>query len=349
MAQQHVNIERFVPALDNEGFLGLQATRTPGSELWNLGLFFSYGYDPFVVSTREEESVSAVEHRLTSFFSAQMGIGGRAAVAMDLPVLAVQSGEPMPGEQAELPSSALGDPRVLARYRFWGDDADEETEHHDGPGVALQAGVALPAGRDDALLGEGALRTEFQLLADFHLLGAGLGAGLGWLHRFEPRDFYTARFRDDITFAAALKVPIPWFPQLVSVLELRGATDAGAPFSDSATTPVETNLGGRIGVGEVMFTAAVGTGVGGGIGTPSVRAIVGMWWTPRSHDADQDGIEDDDDKCPPLAEDFDGFQDHDGCPDPDNDNDWIPDLDDLCPNEPAEEGRDQDEDGCTDN
>jgi OOP family OmpA-OmpF porin len=52
-------------------------------------------------------------------------------------------------------------------------------------------------------------------------------------------------------------------------------------------------------------------------------------------DRDGDGIPDPTDKCPDDPEDFDGFQDADGCPDPDNDHDGIPDVDDLCPNEPG--------------
>lgn len=52
-------------------------------------------------------------------------------------------------------------------------------------------------------------------------------------------------------------------------------------------------------------------------------------------DADGDDIPDRIDKCSKLAEDFDGFQDDDGCPDPDNDVDGVPDKDDQCPLEPG--------------
>ena len=51
-------------------------------------------------------------------------------------------------------------------------------------------------------------------------------------------------------------------------------------------------------------------------------------------DNDQDGIPDKKDSCPNDPEDKDGFQDEDGCPDPDNDKDGILDVDDKCPNEP---------------
>lgn len=53
----------------------------------------------------------------------------------------------------------------------------------------------------------------------------------------------------------------------------------------------------------------------------------------KPKDRDGDGIPDKLDKCPDQAEDFDGFQDDDGCPELDNDNDGIVDSADKCPNE----------------
>ena len=51
-------------------------------------------------------------------------------------------------------------------------------------------------------------------------------------------------------------------------------------------------------------------------------------------DADNDHIPDDRDDCPFLPEDFDGWEDSDGCLDPDNDNDGIPNGSDPCPLDP---------------
>ncbi|MDD3642314.1 MAG: OmpA family protein [Candidatus Krumholzibacteria bacterium] len=65
-------------------------------------------------------------------------------------------------------------------------------------------------------------------------------------------------------------------------------------------------------------------------------------------DNDGDGIPDDADQCPDLAEDFDGYQDDDGCPDLDNDGDGIADVDDRCPNEPEDFDGFEDSDGCPD-
>ena len=70
--------------------------------------------------------------------------------------------------------------------------------------------------------------------------------------------------------------------------------------------------------------------------------------TKKVGDRDHDGIPDDLDKCPDDPEDKDGFQDDDGCPDPDNDHDGILDKDDQCPNDPEDKDGFQDDDGCPD-
>jgi outer membrane protein OmpA-like peptidoglycan-associated protein len=54
-----------------------------------------------------------------------------------------------------------------------------------------------------------------------------------------------------------------------------------------------------------------------------------------ARDRDGDGIPDELDKCPDQPEDKDGFQDEDGCPEPDNDGDGLVDAVDRCPNNPG--------------
>ncbi len=63
---------------------------------------------------------------------------------------------------------------------------------------------------------------------------------------------------------------------------------------------------------------------------------------------DGDGIPDALDRCPDEPEDLDGFEDEDGCPDPDHDGDGIADVDDRCPDEPELFNGAYDDDGCPD-
>jgi hypothetical protein len=124
---------------------------------------------------------------------------------------------------------------------------------------------------------------------------------------------------------------------------------------------------------QVAVGLAGGRGVTSGIGTPDWRGVLTIAFSPGApalatlhhpyvppklperqvdprykNDRDYDRIPDDKDKCPDQPEDYDGFQDDDGCPDPDNDNDGIPDEKDKCPLEPEDKDGFEDEDGCPD-
>lgn len=65
-------------------------------------------------------------------------------------------------------------------------------------------------------------------------------------------------------------------------------------------------------------------------------------------DGDGDGVKDENDLCANDVEDRDGWEDDDGCADPDNDKDRIVDADDQCPREPETYNGIEDEDGCPD-
>jgi outer membrane protein OmpA-like peptidoglycan-associated protein len=88
---------------------------------------------------------------------------------------------------------------------------------------------------------------------------------------------------------------------------------------------------------------------------------------PRVGDRDGDGYDDKTDKCPDDPEDFDSFEDDDGCPDKDNDKDNVLDAAEFkdgkwtnndkktengreidCRNEPEDVDQFEDEDGCPD-
>lgn len=346
-AQRSVDIERFRPALDGDGFIGVQGTHTPGAWLWNAGLWLNYSHQTLTARTSAGDA-DVIRHRLLADMQLQVGLGSRGAIAVDVPVVVHQTafGERLADDGGAIPRQAFGDPRLVGRVRVYGDT--EQRERAEGPGVALLAAVTLPAGSDDSFAGEDQVTFDLQALADFHLLGLGGGVMLGWRHRFEDRVIGPTVFRDQLLFGLGIKVPIPVTPGLGARIEVRGALDARDPFSGGARTAVEGDLAFSYDHDGVTYVAGVGTGFSSGVGTPSVRALFGISWAPRVADLDGDGITDDDDACPHLPEDFDGFEDEDGCMDPDNDNDFVPDVDDRCPNEEALEGRDEDEDGCTD-
>jgi outer membrane protein OmpA-like peptidoglycan-associated protein len=106
------------------------------------------------------------------------------------------------------------------------------------------------------------------------------------------------------------------------------------------------------------LVAGGGVGIGQRIGTPTWRMFAGLdigtFGGPAKQtenivvdgDGDNDGIPDSRDGCPTQPEDFDGFEDSDGCPDDDNDGDGLADAADKCPNNAEDRDGIEDEDGC---
>lgn len=349
-AQRVYDLERFTPAPDSDGFLGITGTRTPGPFNMNFGLFATYQSSPFVLRrTTDGTTTPIISDRITSDLFFEVGILGRFALVVDASVIAWQQGNgPFYDGGAPLPVVAIRDPRILARARLLGEDSTVDRARHEGEGVGIQFGGTLPIGMTDSFAGEGAPSLEAALLGDFHILDFGLGGQIGWRHRFAEPQILGVSFRNQLFFGVALQVPAFFLERLYAIAEVDVTTDGESPFGQSASTVVEWRFGARYTIGDVQLTVAGGSGLVGGVGSPSFRGILGVTFAPRVHDRDNDHIVDDHDECASLPEDFDGNMDEDGCPEPDNDGDLVPDLDDACPNEAADFGSDANDDGCND-
>jgi outer membrane protein OmpA-like peptidoglycan-associated protein len=77
--------------------------------------------------------------------------------------------------------------------------------------------------------------------------------------------------------------------------------------------------------------------------TAGLQATFGL-----AKDTDKDGLSDNVDQCITDPEDVDGWEDGNGCPDPDNDGDTVLDGTDRCPNDAEDADAYADEDGCPD-
>jgi OOP family OmpA-OmpF porin len=127
----------------------------------------------------------------------------------------------------------------------------------------------------------------------------------------------------------------------------------GVGFKYAITPNIDARLDGRVvflpntdhnsDSADLEFLAGVTYRLGGQLPytpppSPPAPALV--------QDTDRDDIPDNVDKCPNEAEDRDGFQDTDGCPDPDNDGDGIADALDKCPDKAETKNGIDDDDGC---
>ncbi len=359
-AQVGFDAQRFTPALDDYGFLTLQGTRTPGSWRWNVGLVSNFSHSLLNVPRTAQGELGVIQNRLNETLGFQLGLWGRGAVGLQLPFV-MQSGFANAGTatstggvrdvsiQSVDPSGvALADPRLSLRYRVLGRNADELKDSNDGFGLALQSRVYLPLGNDSAFAGERRARIDGSLLVDFRLFGAGVGFEAGYRHRFEAMAWNGLPIRDELQSKVGVEVPILAEIDLSGLTELRFATDAKKPFTGNMLNVLEADVGGRISFRDFSITFAGGSRLLTEVASPAWQATLSVTYLQLVHDSDNDGVPDDRDECRELPEDRDGFQDKDGCLDPDNDNDLIPDEDDRCANEAVDEDNDRNADGCPD-
>lgn len=271
---------------------------------------------------------------------AAVGLFGLMSVDLVLPmVLAQEQGQELspvgrPGVRTEgfqlqdlrvTPKVSLMDRRYLANF-----------------GLALAMPIYIPIGDEEQLNGEGSLRLDPRLIGDWRDGSYSVSFNLGYRLRRWSMAATAPLFLKGLTVQGSLFGSVP-----VSQRLFQNDTGSDQFFTSN---PVEGLLGVRY---ETPWQFSVGVFGGGaltdGIGAASKRGIFTVAWTPPLPvDTDGDGGVDELDRCPELAEDFDGYADSDGCPDLDNDKDQIPDVEDECMRQAEDGDGFEDTDGCPD-
>ena len=335
----------FRPAMDSKGFFTVNGTEVLGANQTSFGLIIDYGNDLLRVSDKGQSSPQLINHSFTGTFQFNYGLFNRVVVGVDLPVGLVVGDQQADGAgNATSPgmwSTATTNSQTLdylgahAKWRI--------TRLTDPVGLAL--GVQIGGSPTSAPHNAGADPGFFywpQLMAEKQLGTGGwfkLGANGGYrghTGRGTVLDLRNGLFDDGdlFTYGGAISF------RVLDSLELIGETYGTYLLKSDAATGVKPSnevVGGlKLYVEKnSYFTLGAGPRYTNGFEAANVRAFLGFVFEPSIGDRDGDGIPDDLDKCPDEPEDKDGFQDDDGCPDPDNDNDGIPDIDDRCPNEPG--------------
>jgi len=150
-----------------------------------------------------------------------------------------------------------------------------------------------------------------------------------------------------VTYGVGVKASI-WGPAHGSVEVLGSAPLTGD--SSVGNFPAEALFSAGAAVTErVHINAGAGLGLTRGLGAPTWRGLLMLDTRLRSaRDTDGDGVMDTADACIFEAEDYDRFEDRDGCPEPDNDGDGYEDPVDDCPNRAEVLNQWRDDDGCPD-
>jgi OOP family OmpA-OmpF porin len=317
-----------------------------------LGLTAEYAKDNVDLRAADD----SIQQRLVAdqiflHVGAALIFANRFRIGLSLPLALYQFGEGGPGQLVPPGAAAIGDLRVGADIRLFGEYGDAIT-------MAVGAQVWLPTGRADEFTGDGKVRVQP------HLSIAGDLADIAYAIRL---GYETRGISDPIAGGYALG------NELVGNFAIGGRIAdkrllLGPEFNiyslatnafHSQTTPAELLLGAHYRAGDFKISAGVGAGVTEAYGSPGFRAILGLDWIPAIEkpvpppaDRDGDGILDKDDACPDTP----GVRTEDpktnGCPPPpppapsDRDGDGILDKDDACPDVPGVATDDPKTNGC---
>ena len=339
IAQAQVDAERFKPAVTPDGWVNAEGSGLRNTaDRWEFGLFMNYGINPLVIADDNADVTSQIVGGRLGFDAlASVTIARPFTIGLDVPFFLAQRGDYDPS------FAGLGDLRIVPKLRFLDDRVDPV-------GLALVAELRAPTHSGDFSGGERNVAFIPKAVLD-HRFGNGirLGFNVGAAIR-ETATFDNIEAGSELVYAGALGYRIGGMDGKTEIgVELNGA--AGLSEMDKEELPLEGFLFVRHEpTAEWEIMAGPGIGIIPGYGVPTFRIFAGVRYRPTSHDKDNDGIADDEDLCPDVAEDRDHYQDSDGCPeeDPDGDRDGVADWDDECPNDQETINGVDDDDGCPD-
>ncbi len=340
-------VQQFAPAPGGDNnFVTVQGTQVLPSFKPAAGLYLNYAHDPLVLRRlANDEQVSLVEHHLQLDLIAAIGFFDFLELGISVPLTLYQT----QGAQnaavgvppRDIEAFTTGDIRLYPKVSILHDP--------EGFGLSFLALVSLPTGSPENLQGNESVTIEPRFAAEYSLTETfRIGASLGFLWRPEEQALFNIDLGNELTFGAAIEYEIA--KDEVAIIAEGYGKIALSSDTQGEERPIEVALAGRWWPGPAhALTLGIARGLTDGYGSPDFRVFLGYnYTTQRDDDRDGDGLKDSLDRCPDDPEDFDSFEDEDGCPDVDNDKDGILDVNDDCPMQPEDKDGFEDQDGCPD-
>jgi outer membrane protein OmpA-like peptidoglycan-associated protein len=373
---QNFSVQLFEPAIGiKDTFFSVESAGVANHLAFGFAGFLHYQHRPLVIYSRTlpgtgasdfdldnaSRSIDLVSNQLNANVMGAVGLHYKwfhAQVGLDLPVTLMTKGHVV-NSQGDLIgkinyAGGLGDLRLQLKVQLL-------REWH-GLSIAFSPILTFPTSTYDSFGGDPSLSFRPRVALDYRIGDLLIAANLGYLVR-ESTTFFSSEIGDRFLYGVAIGYQV--HKRIFAMVEVFGQAGfntksnckqdplTGTPIcSDTSAVdldafPLELMFGGHVNIAR-GFSATIGAGFGliKAVGSPEFRLLAGLRWAPDFKDTDSDGVYDREDKCPTQPEDKDGFQDADGCPEPDNDRDRIPDTRDKCPNRAEDRDGYQDHDGC---
>ncbi len=340
------DIQQFRPVLDMHGFALLYDASLQPALRAGVGVYINGAVNPLEVNAPLGRQFGVVDGLLGADLVGVFGITDWLEVGGTLPIAQIpRSTEFLEHLGGSGVGWSMGDVRFEGRIRIVNPAAAPV-------GVAANVFVNLPTGNELAGLGRGLPSAGGRFVVAQRWSRVHFAANFGF-GLYAPATLANLTTQHEFTYGVGVGLsPAPG--KLDINLELDGSLTGGPSeqgverFGDGPHSPLELLVGvrGHLPRGFSVYGGA-GKGLTVGFGSPRLRVFVGVQWALRGPpDKDGDGIRNRDDVCRNQAEDVDGFEDDDGCPEPDNDGDGVFDLADACPLVSEDRDGFEDADGC---
>jgi outer membrane protein OmpA-like peptidoglycan-associated protein len=336
--------ERLAPAAGAAGGVFVERPVVPFHLGYGLGLYLHFADDAVVVRDAAGNTIGKpLDGAVSTDLLGSIGLFDYFELALHLPVRLYYKGDD--SAAPFIASRGFGDLRLVPKASFL-------RRGNAKLGFVMGAAVPItfPTGNDLALRGSAGVTVEPRLLLGLYAGRLAVVANAGFRFR-RNADLSPG---DELTYGLAGTFTLPAAENRIDLhAELSGGWLPSVHGRALVDLPLEA-VGGVIAhpFRRWSFYGMGGAGITNGLAVPDFRVIGGVRYAVNlpgrggARDSDDDGIPDNQDRCPDEPEDRDGFQDQDGCPDPDNDKDGIPDDVDECPDDAEEPGGDGD--GCPD-
>ena len=356
VASPPLALNRFYPAPPGDRMFGVQSPFVAGNLTPHFSIVADYAHNPLVLRTVSsgEDRGKIVSDQLFLHLQGGLAIKNRLYVNVSFPIALFQSGESPTGNGTPFtsPQSAdIGDLRLGLRVRLLGD-------YWDPFQIALGGYLWIPtgAGLNGTFVGDGGWRGLPQVI-----VGGRVAERMVWSFNIGPdiRGSQVFGGSNGVSQGTMFRLDggVGFLLDDARNLQVGLEANAGINLDNQTGDPieraanVEVLAGGRYRfLHDFEAGLGVGPGLSSGIGTPDVRVVGMVSYTPEvkkeepPKDSDGDGILDPQDACPTVK----GLANADpklhGCPD--SDGDGIVDAQDACPTVKGVPNADPAKNGC---
>ncbi|HLL03803.1 MAG TPA: Ig-like domain-containing protein [Myxococcaceae bacterium] len=342
---QGIDVQQYKPGPGLRDVLGLHSAQVGRHLNWNVGLSFNYAKDPlnFLNPRTDTFTYEIIKNQFTFDLMGAVALYERFELGVGLPITSQGSGSGLasaPGFAGGVDATGVGDLRLVPKATLL------TTEGGLNLGLALPLILPTSGGKD--FLGRSGVAAAPRIIGEWVSEGGTrVLANVGF--NFQPKEqLYNLNVGNEFAYGIGTEVPFQLgHHRLAAEASLLGAL--GLKQTNAEERPLEL-----LGALKYHFSDAVAAHLGGGpgltrgYGTPGFRMFAGVIWTQAERVIPTRVEPPPLPVCPRGPEDVDGFEDGDGCADPDNDGDGLRDEQDRCPNEPETKNSFEDEDGCPD-